>query len=267
MLVDTHCHLTSAGLVERLDEVLAAARQAGVQQLITVAQNLADTEAALDLAGSHENIYLAAAIHPHESNRCDLGTFEALTELLRDPAQSLAAGGAPGGGRRDGAGFSLRFFSARAPAGGLPGPSPRGTGGRFTGRNPRSRGRTPNLRDSQAEFPNLAERAVFHCYSGDPNLTRGVLDLGCTCFVYGRGDVPEGGVDPGGGADRAIRPYHGRDRRTVSLARAGAQRPALRAGLGSSHGPLPAELRDTDFDTFAAQTTLNARRFFGLPEV
>ncbi len=267
MLVDTHCHLTSAGLVERLDEVLAAARQAGVQQLITVAQNLADTEAALDLAGSHENIYLAAAIHPHESNRCDLGTFEALTELLRDPAQSLAAGGRLVAVGETGLDFHYDFspparqqevFLAHlhvAQEAGLP----------VVIHAREAERRTCEI--LKAEFPNLAERAVFHCYSGDPNLTRGVLDLGA--HVSFTGVVTFRKAESIQAAAQIVpsdRIMVETDAPFLSPEPVRNVRPCEPA-LVVHTARFLAELRDTDFDTFAAQTTLNARRFFGLPEV
>ncbi len=40
-LVDSHCHLDSPGLVERLPEVLARAKAAGIDRMVTIAVGLA----------------------------------------------------------------------------------------------------------------------------------------------------------------------------------------------------------------------------------
>jgi len=83
MLIDTHCHLTSPGLVEQVDVVLARAAEAGVKRLILVGVNVADAQAAAALLANRPALYLVAGIHPHEAGRCDADSWTALTNLLR----------------------------------------------------------------------------------------------------------------------------------------------------------------------------------------
>ncbi len=64
-MIDTHCHLTYDGLHERVDEVLAAARNAGVDRVITIGTTPADAERAIALAESREGVYVGAGLHPH----------------------------------------------------------------------------------------------------------------------------------------------------------------------------------------------------------
>jgi TatD DNase family protein len=64
-MIDTHCHLTYEPLFEMLPAVLRAARDAGVDRMITVGTTPDDAVKAVRLAGEHDNIFAAAGIHPH----------------------------------------------------------------------------------------------------------------------------------------------------------------------------------------------------------
>lgn len=82
MLVDTHCHIQSAGLAEgerttrelwaragdiSVDDIVARARAAGVQQMICVGCDLEDSRLAVECVKSRENLYASIGIHPHEA--------------------------------------------------------------------------------------------------------------------------------------------------------------------------------------------------------
>jgi len=97
-LVDTHCHIQSAGLTtgERTtrqlwakvpeltgDQIVANAVSAGVRQLICVGCDLEDSRLAVDFVKSRENCWASIGIHPHEAqhfvdNQDDLEAFTAL---------------------------------------------------------------------------------------------------------------------------------------------------------------------------------------------
>lgn len=66
-MIDTHCHLTSKGLFERVDEVIQQASAAGVDRMISVATRDTDARQAIDLASQHEGIFATLGIHPHEA--------------------------------------------------------------------------------------------------------------------------------------------------------------------------------------------------------
>ncbi|HEX4519065.1 MAG TPA: TatD family hydrolase [Gaiellaceae bacterium] len=66
-MIDTHAHLDPADV----DEVLARAREAGVQRVVTVGTSVADARLALELASSHDGVYAALGIHPHNAGRED----------------------------------------------------------------------------------------------------------------------------------------------------------------------------------------------------
>jgi TatD DNase family protein len=63
-LIDTHCHLTFEAFAGRVEEVLFAARVAGVRGVITVGTTPGDCLAAQDLASRYDNVWCTAGIHP-----------------------------------------------------------------------------------------------------------------------------------------------------------------------------------------------------------
>ena len=86
-MIDTHCHLTYKGLHERVDDVIAAAADAGVDRMISVGTTPADAEKARALSHRKENIYFTAGLHPHyaEGYTDKAALLDALHEKLTDP--------------------------------------------------------------------------------------------------------------------------------------------------------------------------------------
>lgn len=81
-MIDTHCHLTYKGLIEQVDSVIAAAKAAGVDRMISVGTSPDDARKAIDLANRYDNIFATVGIHPHY---CDVYTNEAeVAETLRE---------------------------------------------------------------------------------------------------------------------------------------------------------------------------------------
>jgi TatD DNase family protein len=67
MLVDTHCHLDFDDFADDLKEILARAKLAGVQQIVTIGIDLASSRRAIELAEDNEEIYATVGIHPHSA--------------------------------------------------------------------------------------------------------------------------------------------------------------------------------------------------------
>ncbi|MBX2851812.1 MAG: TatD family hydrolase [Phycisphaeraceae bacterium] len=86
-MIDTHCHLTYDGLHERVDQVLAAAAEAGVDRVISVGTTPADAEKARALAARKPSVYFTAGLHPHyaEGYTDKAALLDALREKLADP--------------------------------------------------------------------------------------------------------------------------------------------------------------------------------------
>lgn len=70
--IDTHCHLydqrTKGGAVGlTVDEIITAARAAGVSGMITVGCDAASTAQAIDVASRYNGVFATAGLHPHEA--------------------------------------------------------------------------------------------------------------------------------------------------------------------------------------------------------
>lgn len=83
-LIDTHAHLTCRELAGRIEDVLDAARAAGVGQIISVGSDAADSAAALGLAERFDGVFASAGIHPHEAGKVSKGDFERVAALWRE---------------------------------------------------------------------------------------------------------------------------------------------------------------------------------------
>lgn len=80
-LIDTHCHLDMADYQADLDQVIAAAHHCGVTRIITIGIDLASSRRAVELAGRYEGVYAAVGIHPHDAAAANEEGFRQLAEL------------------------------------------------------------------------------------------------------------------------------------------------------------------------------------------
>jgi len=80
-LIDTHCHLDFPDFQKDLPAILARAKEAGVQKFINPGVGIVESRRAVELANSHENIFAAVGLHPHEAS--------SLFELRSPRANSL----------------------------------------------------------------------------------------------------------------------------------------------------------------------------------
>jgi TatD DNase family protein len=63
-VIDTHCHLTFPDYLGRVDPVLSAARESGVEGAITISTTTGDAVRALALARAHDKLWSSAGVHP-----------------------------------------------------------------------------------------------------------------------------------------------------------------------------------------------------------
>ena len=84
-MFDSHCHLTDDRFSADLDAVLARAWASGLTGLVTIASNVADSHAALDLARRDRRIRATAGIHPHEAERAQRVDYDRIRELAAEP--------------------------------------------------------------------------------------------------------------------------------------------------------------------------------------
>lgn len=67
MFVDTHCHLDFDDFAKDLGDILARAKRAGVQQMVTIGIDLPSSRRAIELAEHNGEIYATVGIHPHNA--------------------------------------------------------------------------------------------------------------------------------------------------------------------------------------------------------
>ncbi len=79
-MIDTHAHLDPVDA----QAVLARARSAGVERIITVATTIAGCGEALGLARADAGVYASLGVHPHEAAAPDASRLDELAALLGD---------------------------------------------------------------------------------------------------------------------------------------------------------------------------------------
>ncbi|MCU1352010.1 MAG: putative deoxyribonuclease [Acidimicrobiales bacterium] len=79
---DDHCHLHFEGATTaETGDLVAGARAAGVERLITVGCHVIDSQAAIAVARAHDGVWATAGVHPHESRH----GLDGLEALLAEP--------------------------------------------------------------------------------------------------------------------------------------------------------------------------------------
>jgi len=86
-LIDSHCHLDQDAFDDDRDAVIARARAAGVERMITIGAGgpLASNHAAVALAERDSGIFAAVAVHPHDASEITDDTYTELRRLWAHP--------------------------------------------------------------------------------------------------------------------------------------------------------------------------------------
>jgi TatD DNase family protein len=161
MWTDAHCHIPYEGVGE---DVIAEARAAGVDRLVTVGTDLVSSRAALDVARRHDDVWATAGVHPHDA----AGGIDGIEALLAEP-EIVAVGEcgldyhydhSPRDVQRDA--FAAQIVLAHASKLAL----------------------VIHTREAWADTfaildaEGVPERTVFHCFTGGPDEARQCLDRG-----------------------------------------------------------------------------------------
>lgn len=84
-LIDTHCHLDFPDYQADLEQVLARARDAGVDRIVSVGIDLPTSRAAIELAARHPALFATVGVHPHHVKELAAADYARLRELARHP--------------------------------------------------------------------------------------------------------------------------------------------------------------------------------------
>ena len=170
MFVDSHCHLNYPKLVERQDEVIAAARAAGVTTMLNIATRASEWDEVLGTAERHPDIWASVGIHPHDADSHE----DVETALLVDRAAHPRVIGIGETGLdffydksdRERQRASFRRHIAAAHITGLP---------MIVHTRSAEDDTTAIMRE---EMGKGAFTAVIHCFTGSARLARDMLELG-----------------------------------------------------------------------------------------
>ncbi len=169
MLIDTHTHLDDPRYDADREAMIARARAAGVDTMITIGCDLATSRAAVALADRYPFVYATIGVHPHEVRRIQPDWYEALRGLAA--SRKVVAYGEIG----------LDYHYNHSPA-----------------EEQRQRFREQiqlakalglpviiHTREAQEDTIRMLKEedassigGVFHCFSGDAWLAQAALDLG-----------------------------------------------------------------------------------------
>jgi TatD DNase family protein len=81
-VIDTHAHLDACA--EPADELVARAREASVERIVSVGSGLDSCRETLVIARRHDGVFAALGIHPHQAAEPDANRLDELRELLAD---------------------------------------------------------------------------------------------------------------------------------------------------------------------------------------
>jgi TatD DNase family protein len=88
-VIDTHAHLDACA--ETADVLVARAREAGVERIVTVGSGIDSCRASLQIAEREDGVFAALGIHPHQAGTQDVERLGELLELLAHP-RAVAVG-------------------------------------------------------------------------------------------------------------------------------------------------------------------------------
>lgn len=179
--VDSHAHIFYDEYRDDLDEVLQRAASAGVSAIVCPGTNLETSRQSVELARRRPEIRAAAGYHPHDASKADVAGLAAIEELCADPLV-VAVGEIGLDYHYD---FSPREVQREvfrrqigiARRRGLP---------VIIHTRESEEDTIAIVRDEIAAEPSWRGRAgagmpvrgVFHCFSGDEDMARQVIDMG-----------------------------------------------------------------------------------------
>lgn len=84
-MIDVHCHLNFHSFAKDYDEVIKSAFEAGVTKIINVGTKIDSSELAVNLAQNYENLYAIVGVHPHHADKLEDDWLKKLEALANKP--------------------------------------------------------------------------------------------------------------------------------------------------------------------------------------
>jgi TatD DNase family protein len=169
-LIDSHCHLNYAGLVERQGEVLASARARGVGGFLNISTRQCEWDHIVSTAERNADVWATVGVHPHEADsHPDLGASALVDAAKHARVVAIGECGLDYYYDKSDRGAQRERFQAHIDAAresGLP--------------------LVVHTREAEADTAEMLENAVekggvagvLHCFTGSADLARKALDIG-----------------------------------------------------------------------------------------
>jgi len=177
MIIDSHCHLDFPELAADRAGVIARAKAAGVERMVTISTRVERFAEIKAIAEENPEVWCSVGTHPHHADEEDGIPADELIELTKHP-KVVALGEAGldyfyqhGSRKAQERGFRAHIAAARAT--GLPLVIHTREADEDCGRI---------LEDEAAKGP---FRAVLHCYTGGRELAMKAIDLGLSISFTG----------------------------------------------------------------------------------
>jgi TatD DNase family protein len=176
-LIDSHCHLNYAGLAERQEEVLGAARARGVIGFLSISTRQAEWGDVVGAAERHSDVWASIGVHPHEADaHPDLGAAALVDAATHPRVIAIGECGLDYYYDKSDRAAQRERFGAHIEAAretGLP--------------------LVVHTRDAEQDTADILTRevgkggvaGVLHCFTGSAKLARTALDLGFYISISG----------------------------------------------------------------------------------
>lgn len=264
-MIDIHCHLNFKAFEKDVDKVIKKAFEAGVTKIINVGTKIDSSQKAIELAIKCDNLYAAVGIHPHHADKLEKNWEEKLEELAKHP--KVVAIGECG----------MDFYSYQSNK--IVNPNlqkelfikqielayklklPLQIHNRQAGKEI-----LDILLNHQSSLLNLP--GVFHCFSGDKNFLKKVLNLGF--YIGFDGNITYKGVPKGEATElKELVKFTPLDRILTETDAPFLSPQPYRGGRNLPEyviliaGKI-AEIKGVTFEEVKEQTTINAKSVFQL---
>ncbi|RMF93849.1 MAG: YchF/TatD family DNA exonuclease [Candidatus Schekmanbacteria bacterium] len=183
MIIETHSHLSFPDFKDDLPDVLKRAREKGVEVIITVSADILSTRENAKIAKQEERVFFTPGIHPHDTDNAKEEYFREIEEILKRDKLAVAVG-------ETGLDFYRNHSTRKRQEESFI---------RFIDIAKRlNKPLVIHCRDAYSRLSEIIESeeagiagGVVHCFSGDYNFARTILDNGFFIGVGGTITYPK----------------------------------------------------------------------------
>jgi len=175
-LIDTHAHLDMKGY-KNVEELVERAKKEGVNRIINISSSLSSNSSVIELTGKYDNIYGSLGVHPHDSKEVSVDIIDFIKKNAKYNNKIVAIGE-----------IGLDFHYMHSPK------EDQISSFRNFLQIAQELELPVIIHDREAHEETLKIlneenkgilKGVFHCFSGDVNFARKVLDIGFYISVTG----------------------------------------------------------------------------------